>query len=179
LPERADQIVAAGRVVSLGYTLCDDDGSLLDSSSQSGPLVYIHGLQGILPALARGLEGRRVGERFSVVIPPAEAYGERVPDQELVIPLSSFPDDAEVEEGLPLASQEPNGRFRALWVVRVDGDSVVLANNHPFAGICLNFAIEVIEIRPASAREQRQGFPGSGGDQATGFSAIARSPQPS
>ena len=67
-----------GAVVALNYTLTDDEGELIDSSEE--PLEYLHGYDNIIPGLEKGLEGAEPGQRRSVVVEPAEAYGETDPD---------------------------------------------------------------------------------------------------
>ena len=46
---------AAERVVSINFSLENDQGELLDSSPTDEPLVYLHGAQGILPALEESI----------------------------------------------------------------------------------------------------------------------------
>ena len=43
--------VAKGRVVSIYYSVFDDDGTLLESSGASAPLSYLHGYGNIIPGL--------------------------------------------------------------------------------------------------------------------------------
>lgn len=159
MSRRASHVIEPGRVVTLVYTLRDAAGELLDSSEQSGPLVYLHGRQGLLPALEQALEGRSAGERLALEIPPELAYGALVPKGEQVLPRSAFPDSVELEEGLPLASQGPDGRLHALFVTQIEADRVVLDRNHPLAGLTLCFEIEIVAVRDASAREHRCGHP--------------------
>ncbi|MBW3543946.1 MAG: FKBP-type peptidyl-prolyl cis-trans isomerase, partial [Planctomycetes bacterium] len=65
------------KVVSIDYTLTDDQGNVLDSSSGRGPLSYLHGAGNIIPGLENALEGKSPGDTLSVSVPPAEGYGER------------------------------------------------------------------------------------------------------
>ncbi|GEM_PF-1112789 len=62
------------KMVTIDYTVTDSSGAVLDSSDGKGPLMYIHGMGEILPALELNLEGKKVGESFKVVIPPNGAY---------------------------------------------------------------------------------------------------------
>ena len=45
------------KIVSIDYTLTDDQGEVIDSSEGSDPLAYLHGVGGIIPGLERELEG--------------------------------------------------------------------------------------------------------------------------
>ena len=68
---------ARGKVVSVHYTLTGDDGSVLDSSQGHEPLVYLHGYDGLLPGLERGLEGLEPGQtsRVDLAVEDAAAVG--------------------------------------------------------------------------------------------------------
>src|SRR3990170_7497564 len=70
---------AAGMVVTMHYTLTDDRGEVLDSSSGSDPLTYLHGAQNIIPGLERALEGTAAGHKAKVTVAPTEGYGEKDP----------------------------------------------------------------------------------------------------
>ena len=141
-----DGEIATGRQVTLRYSLRDQDGRLLDSSEQSGPLIYQHGCEDMLPALERALEGRRAGERLRVELAPEDAYGARAATSAQVLPRSAFPASVVLEEGLPIAKQEANGQLSALFVTRVEDERVTLDNNHPLAGRTLYFDIEICAV---------------------------------
>ena len=47
--------IAKNKVVSIDYTLKDDDGKIIDSSEGRDPLSYIQGIGNIIP----GLEERK------------------------------------------------------------------------------------------------------------------------
>ena len=46
---------------------------------------------------------------------------------------------------------------RQVVVTRVTGDMVSVDGNHPLAGQALHFAVELIEVRAASAEEMSHG----------------------
>ena len=48
-------------------------------------------------------------------------------------------------------------------VIGLDEDSVVVDGNHPLAGVQLNFEVDVIDVRDASAVEISHGHPHSPG----------------
>ena len=49
--------VTSGAVVSINYTLTDDEGVVIDSNEGRPALVYLHGHDNIIPGLEKGLEG--------------------------------------------------------------------------------------------------------------------------
>jgi FKBP-type peptidyl-prolyl cis-trans isomerase SlyD len=156
--------VAEGSIVSLHYTLRDDDGDVIDSSSGGEPLAYLHGAGNIVPGLERQLTGKTVGDRLTAVVPPEEGYGLPEGPGPQPVPRSSFPEDVELEEGLQFFARGPGGETIPLWVVEVGGDTVMVDGNHPLSGVTLHFEVEVVEVRAATAEEQEHGHPhGEGG----------------
>lgn len=78
--------IAKNSVVSIHYTLKNENGEVLDSSDGRGSLDYIHGTGQIIPGLENELEGRKKGDEFLVVIEPEQGYGSR--DESLVQEVS-------------------------------------------------------------------------------------------
>ena len=67
--------VENGKVVSFHYTLTNAQGDVLDQS-QEHPMPYLHGAGNIIPGLEKELAGKKVGDKLTVNVPAAEAYGE-------------------------------------------------------------------------------------------------------
>ena len=158
--------IAQDKVVLIHYTLTDDSGEVLDSSSGGDPLAYLHGKGNIIPGLEKALEGRAVGDKLDVKVEPAEGYGDR--DERLVqsVPRRAFGDVSKVEPGMQFHAQTSEGQARVVTVTRVQGDMVMVDGNHPLAGQSLNFAVEVADVRDATAEELEHGHVhGPGGHQ--------------
>ena len=156
--------VADKTVVTVHYTLKNSEGETLDSSEGDEPLTYLHGAGNIVPGLEKQLAGKAVGAKLSVVVQPADGYGLREGPEPHKVPLSSFPDDEEVEVGMEIVASGPNGEAFPLWVIDVGDDHAVLDHNHPLADVVLHFDVEVTEIRAASDEELAHGHPhGPGG----------------
>ncbi len=81
--------IANNLVVSFHYTLTNAEGETLDQS-QGEPLAYLHGAGNIIPGLEKALEGKTVGEKFTVNVPAAEGYGEYNPDLVQEVPAQMF-----------------------------------------------------------------------------------------
>jgi FKBP-type peptidyl-prolyl cis-trans isomerase SlyD len=143
-------------VVTIHYTLKDDDGGVIDSSASGEPLAYLHGHGNIVPGLERELTGRSAGDKVSVRVPPAEGYGEY--DDRLVqsVPRRALRGVKDVQTGMHLHAQTEQGP-RTLTVRHVAGDMVTLDGNHPLAGKHLNFDIQIEEVRPATEEELSHG----------------------
>lgn len=66
---------AAGNSVKIHYTGTLDDGTEFDSSAGREPLAFVLGSGQVIPGFDAAVNGMEVGERKTVTIPPAEAYG--------------------------------------------------------------------------------------------------------
>ena len=141
--------------VSIHYTLTNGAGEQLDSSRGEEPMVYLHGFGQIIPGLEDALAGKVVGDKFNVIIAPADAYGERRDDMLQVVPLSMFNDmevEGKVEVGMQFHADASHG-VSVVTVSKIDGDEVTIDGNHPLAGEALTFDVEVMDIRPATEDE--------------------------
>ena len=153
------------KVGTINYTLKDKDGEVIDET-QDGSFAYLHGARNIIPGLENELEGKEVGYKNSVVIEPKDAYGERNLEQIQRVPLSMFPDDVEIQEGMQFEAQSDDGMPIVVTVTAIDAGEVIVDGNHPLAGIQLYFDIEVIDVRDASEEELEHGHVhGSGGHE--------------
>ena len=141
--------------VSIHYTLTNSNGEQLDSSRGEEPLVYLHGAGSIIAGLEAALAGKSAGDKFNVTIPPAEAYGELVPDMVQVVSKKMF-EGMDVEVGMQFHA-DVNYGSGVITVTEIDGDDVTIDGNHPLAGETLIFDVEVLDVRPATADELAHG----------------------
>jgi FKBP-type peptidyl-prolyl cis-trans isomerase SlyD len=144
--------IEKNRVVSIDYTLRDDKNNVIDSTSGSEPLEYLHGFENIIPGLERALEGKVQGDHIVANIPAADAYGARNDKLVTEVPLDKFDGVESVEEGMQFEAQTPDG-YRIVTVVKVADDTVTIDGNHPLAGFDLNFDVTVTGVRAANAEE--------------------------
>jgi len=148
--------IEKNRVVTLNYTLRDEQGTILDASSGRAPLSYLHGKGNIIPGLERALVGKAAGDKLDVTVAPDQAYGAR--DERLVqiVPRTKFGEVAGLAPGMQVRVSGPQGP-RIVNVVRVDRDFVTIDGNHPLAGRTLHFSVEIAEVRKASHEEVAHG----------------------
>jgi FKBP-type peptidyl-prolyl cis-trans isomerase SlyD len=148
--------IAAQKIATLEYTLRNSDGELLDSSEESGSLTYLHGAENIVPGLEAALEGKTVGDKLHVEVPPKLAYGERDDDLVVNIPRDRLP-EGEIEVGTLLRAATDSGETRELIVIDVGDVNVTVDGNHPLAGESLLFDVTVISVRDATEEEIAHG----------------------
>ncbi|MGW8310000.1 MAG: FKBP-type peptidyl-prolyl cis-trans isomerase [Thiogranum sp.] len=148
--------IEARKVVTLNYTLTDNEGNVIDQSTDSS-FAYLHGANNIIPGLETALAGKSAGDSLNVSVEPSEAYGERDPEKTQSVPRNMFPEDTEIEVGMQFHAQGPGGETLVVTIAGVEGDTITVDGNHPLAGVPLNFAVEVIEVRDASEEELDHG----------------------
>jgi len=143
-------------VVSLAYQLKLDDGAVVDQSTADAPLDYLHGNNNLISGLEKELEGKVVGDKFTAVIAPEEAYGEH--NEALVqrVPAEVFQGVEQVEVGMRFVADTDQGQI-PVEITDVDGDEVVVDGNHMLAGQTLTFDVEVVSLRESTDEEKEQG----------------------
>jgi FKBP-type peptidyl-prolyl cis-trans isomerase SlyD len=152
-------------VVSIHYTLTDNDGNQLDSSNEQGPLVYLQGHQNIIPGLEKELEGKVTGDKLTAQVAPADAYGEINSELVQEVPRTQFQEPENLQVGMQFQVETEAGPM-LLAVTALTDDTVTVDGNHPLAGVTLNFDVEVVEVRAASEEEVAHGHVhGQGGVQ--------------
>ena len=155
--------ITADRVVTIHYTLKDDSGAVLDSSTGGEPLAYIQGHGNLVSGLERALEGKQDGNTLAVVVSPSEGYGER--DEALIqrVPKRALQGSGEIKKGMQFQARTDDG-MRLFTVTGVIGDMVALDGNHPLADQTLHFDVEVVGVREATTEELEHGHVhGAGG----------------
>ncbi len=170
--------ITKNSLVTIEYTLKDEDGQILDSSVEMGPLEYIHGVGMIVPGLENALVGKDEGDELSVVVAPKDAYGEF--DENLVFKVDrkQFPSDVKIEVGMEFETDGPHSR--AVRVINVEDDAVTIDANHPLAGETLHFDVKVVSSRMATDEEIAELFShscdcgcGDSGEDACGCSGCS------
>ncbi|AZV76899.1 peptidylprolyl isomerase [Parasedimentitalea marina] len=138
--------VKAGDIVRIHYTGTLLDGSVFDSSEGRDPLEFTVGAGQVIEGMDTEMPGMTVGEKKTIEIPCAKAYGPINPGARQAIPREGIPDDIPLEIGTQLQMQSPEGHALPVTVVEVDDATVTLDANHPLAGKDLTFALELVSI---------------------------------
>ena len=151
-------LIAKNTVVSLEYTLKDDEGDMIDAS-EGEPFAYLHGHDGLVPGLERALEGQGSGYKLKIVVPPEDGYGLHDGDRVVLLTPDEFPPDLTPEVGMELNAETHTGDPISLWVAHIDDEGITVDGNHPLAGQALHFAVEVLSVREATPEEIQHGHP--------------------
>lgn len=158
--------VATRKVVHIHFTLKNAQGEVIDSSQNSGPLPYLHGAHNLVPGLERELEGRSVGDQFRVTISPEEGYGAHNGQAPEGVPREQFEGLDEILPGMMFEARTADGQPFPVWVAQVTDDLIFVDANHPLAGETLDFSVEVVSVRDATAEEIEHGHVHLEGDPA-------------
>ena len=139
-------------VVSMHYTLTDEEGKVIDSSAGQEALNFLQGHGNIIPGLEKHMLGKQIGEKFKAVVEPSEAYGEVY--QELIqeVPLSAFEGIEDIQVGMRFHAETAQGPV-PVTITKLENDTATVDGNHELAGKTLTFDVEIVDIREAAADE--------------------------
>lgn len=136
-----------GKKISAHYRGTLDDGTQFDSSYDRGePIEFTCGAHQMIAGFDAAVMDMQVGEKKTVRIPAAEAYGERNDDMILHFPIEQVPNIEQISKGDKLFLQGPGGQPIPAVVLNVDDTGILLDANHELAGKALTFDIEIVSI---------------------------------
>jgi FKBP-type peptidyl-prolyl cis-trans isomerase SlyD len=158
--------VEKDKIVSFHYSLTEESGAPVEDSREREPLVIMFGRGNIIAGLEQAMAGHVAGDRFDVVVPPAQGYGERREDATQRVPKKYFRDAEHLQPGMTTVLNTKDNRQQMVTVTKVGSSVIDVDLNHPMAGKTLHFAIEITDVRDAGADELAHGHVhGLGGHQ--------------
>jgi len=128
------------------------------------PARAVIGDGSLLPAFEQALRNLSCGERCTVTVPAAQAYGAYDPNLILTVPAANFANAAELPIGSFIGFATELGTARAKVLEVADG-LVRVDCNHELAGRDLTFEIELVDDGAMSAMEQENAASGCGCDK--------------
>jgi peptidylprolyl isomerase len=138
--------VKAGDLVKVHYTGKLTNGEQFDSSAGREPLEFTVGAGQMIKGFDDAMPGMTVGQKKTINIPAADAYGEKNDDAIIEFPKENVPADMKLEPGMQLTLSNQQGQPVPVVVVDVKEDVIILDANHFLAGKELVFDIELVEI---------------------------------
>lgn len=139
-----------GDSIKVHYTGTFDDGTLFETSVGGAAIEFTLGSGEVIPGFEKGVEGMAVGDKRSIRIPAAEAYGEYYPEYVQEFDRNQITTDRELEVGMEIKATTPEGHTFAVFVTAINGDRITIDGNHPMAGKDLNFELELVDIVSSS-----------------------------
>ncbi|MFH1359757.1 MAG: FKBP-type peptidyl-prolyl cis-trans isomerase [Candidatus Omnitrophota bacterium] len=141
----APVVIEKGKKVKMNYVLKVDD-QVLETTLGKEPFVFIQGEGTIVSGLESGVEGMKVGEEKTIIVPPEKGFGPINPDSLVKVPKTYLPPDVEIKEGVFVMIQNQQGQQAPAMILKDLGSEVVLNLNHPFAGLTLQYEVEILGI---------------------------------
>lgn len=144
------QAATKGDTVLIDYTVQTNDGRVVGKTEEDAPVSVTIGGAQIFPEVEAALEGMEVGGERSVTVSSDNAFGPRREDMLIDIPREQLPAETTPEPGMTLAAQQQDGSTVNLTITAVTDEKVTADANHPLAGEDLQFALKLVEIKPAA-----------------------------
>ena len=136
----------AGDTVKVHYTGTLTDGKVFDSSLEREPLQFTIGEKQLIVAFEDAIVDMETGNKKTINIVAADAYGERDDKMMQTLDRSAVPSEIDVQVGTRLTANGPEGQTVAVTIVDYNDKEVTLDANHPLAGEDLTFELELVEI---------------------------------
>lgn len=160
--------IEANQIVSIEYEVKDGD-KVVDSNVGGAPLVFMFGKGQIIPGLEKGIANMAIGEKDTVLVKPADAYGEYNADATQEVPADQFA-GIDLDIGMTLYGQGEDGGTVQVTVKEIGAETVKIDFNHPLAGKDLLFNVSINNIREATAEEVMTGVPAENKKEESGES---------
>jgi len=135
-----------GDTVKVNYTGKLQDGTIFDSSIGRHPMQFSLGKGQLIAGFEKAVLGMAAGDKKTVVIPCAEAYGPRQDSAVVEVERKNLPPNLEAQIGQRLELTQENDSTILVTVTGTSETSLTLDANHPLAGKDLTFEIELLAI---------------------------------
>ncbi|MBD8066069.1 peptidylprolyl isomerase [Devosia sp. PTR5] len=139
-----------GDIVRINYSGRLTDGTQFDSSEGRAPLEFTLGQGQVIKGLEEHVEGMETGEKSTVTIPAASAYGPRRDEAIQRLDREKVPAGIDLKVGTQLQARTADGGMLPITVVDMDDQTVTVDANHPLAGQDLVFDVEVVDVVKAA-----------------------------
>ncbi|MEK6742138.1 MAG: peptidylprolyl isomerase [Nitrospirota bacterium] len=138
--------VKQGDTVKVNYTGRLSDGTIFDSSIGRHPMQFTMGKGQLIAGFEKAVLGMAAGDKKTVVIPCAEAYGLRQDSSITEVERKNLPTNPDAKVGQRLELTQEDDSTVLVTVTGVSETSLTLDANHPLAGKDLTFEIELLTI---------------------------------
>ena len=143
-----EAVIREGSKVKLHFSLIIESGEEIDSTRRGKPASLTIGDGNLLPGFEEVLLGLKKGDADQVLIPAADAFGERNKDNLRLMTKDQFEGEelgASLEEGLIVSFDGPGGELPGV-IVRVLEHNVEVDFNHPLSGRDILFDFSILAV---------------------------------
>lgn len=145
------------QVVTINFTLKDEKGNIIETTTKEQPFAFISGNQQILPELENNVSGMLIGAKKTIVLEPENAYGLYKDTSIQTVNRTEFPEGTKLEVGMGFIADTPDGRQMPFVIKNVEDENITIDFNHPLAGRTLTFEVELLDMREATPEEIAHG----------------------
>ncbi len=137
-----------GKLVKIHYRGTLDDGEVFDDSYDRGEPIEFTCMAGeVISGFDDCVVDMQVGEKKSIHLEPAQAYGEIDPDLICEVAIKKIPNGSQLPVGETIYMRDAQGQPVPVHVDKIENGIVTFDMNHPLAGKPLNFELELVEVR--------------------------------
>ena len=137
-----------GQKVKTHYKGTLDDGTVFDSSYDRGePIEFVVGVGQMIPGFDAAVLEMAVGDKKTVHIPSAQAYGDFRAELVENVPLEYIPNAEKLPVGEFIYMPMEDGQMARCKVVKIENGVATFDLNHELAGKDLTFEIELVEAQ--------------------------------
>lgn len=139
-----------GDTMKVHYIGTLENGVEFESSLDHEPLEFVLGEGALITGFEKAMEGREVGEKLTITIPPEEGYGPVMEEWKIRVERAHLPDELDPQLGMIIQLQNEDDVTEAEAIItEVTDTDVLLDANHPLAGKKLIYSVEILDITPA------------------------------
>ncbi len=150
-PAMAAEVVQVSSVVSLEYSIFDEQHELIESNKGKEPFRSSQGQGKMIKGLEQALVAMQVGEQKTLRLAPEVAFGRINQGAFRAVPKDSIPSNL-LRVGAMLRAHTAHGQSHLVRVREIKENSVVLDFNHPLAGKTVILVVKVLGIEPERER---------------------------
>ena len=138
--------VTDGDAITVHYTGHLESGEIFDSSQGRSPLAFTVGTGQLVKGFDNAVLGMAVGEKKTVTLLPADAYGDRKDDLFVDLRKKHIPEGMDLEVGMVVELSDGGQNVIPALVQEIHDEFVRMDLNHYLAGKVLVFDIEIVSI---------------------------------
>jgi FKBP-type peptidyl-prolyl cis-trans isomerase SlyD len=138
--------LADGTLVTIEYVLRSGKGEIIERSQDGKPLSFTLGAPGLLPGLAKAMQGMQAGESRKGEIPAGQLVPREVAPVSS-IPLAEFPAGTDPQVGARFQAGGPGGQPVLFEVLERGADSVKVQLLHVLHDEVVHYEVKLISIR--------------------------------
>ena len=143
--------IKKGSLVEFTYSITDDKGIVVEQIDL--PVNYIHGTNsGMYIKIEAAIEGHKTGETVSVILSPEEGFGAADPGMMFTDDIDNVPEEFQ-HIGAEAEFHNDEGNTKVFRVTEIKDGKLTLDGNHPLAGKTIEFTVNILQVRKASADE--------------------------